>query len=104
MGFVLLLVLVVAAPTSVMLSRSDNGPMPVPTIPVPKELTDLLASISFNGGAALSKSSTPQYSALIWLANNTNLDNYSNKQKIQHYALATFFYSTNGDKWNNKTG
>jgi hypothetical protein len=23
---------------------------------------------------------------------------------IQHYALATFYYSTNGDKWNNKSG
>jgi hypothetical protein len=109
-GIVILLVLAVAVVISVMLLRQDDNspedgsPTPAPTIPVPTELTELLASVSFDGGAALSNSSTPQYSALTWLANNTNLDNYSNKQKIQRYALATFYYSTNGDKWNNKNG
>jgi hypothetical protein len=109
-GIVILLVLAVAVVISVMLLRQgdnspeDGSPTPAPTIPVPTGLTDLLSSVSFDRGAALSNSSTPQYSALIWLANNTNLDMYSNKQKIQRYALATFYYSTNGDKWNNKSG
>jgi hypothetical protein len=109
-GIVILLVLAGAVVISVMLlgqddnSPEDGSPTPAPTIPVPTGLTDLLSSVSFDRGAALSNSSTPQYSALIWLANNTNLDMYSNKQKIQRYALATFYYSTNGDKWNNKSG
>jgi hypothetical protein len=109
-GVVILLVLAVAVVISVMLlgqddnSPEDGSPMPAPTILVPMGLTDLLSSVSFDRGAALSNPLTPQYSALIWLANNTNLDMYLNKQKIQRYALATFYYSTNGDKWNNKSG
>jgi hypothetical protein len=40
---------------------------------------------------------------VIWLANNTNLDSYSDVKKIQRYVLATLFYSTNGTKWNNNS-
>lgn len=31
-----------------------------------------------------------------------NLPSYSDKEKIQRYTLATFYYSTNGDGWNSK--
>jgi hypothetical protein len=43
---------------------------------------------------------TPQNNALNWLANNTHLDSYLDAKKIQRYALATLFFSTNGTSWN----
>jgi hypothetical protein len=56
-----------------------------------------------DNGTALRTASTPQNDALNWLANNnTNLNSYSNATKIQRYALATLFYSTNGTSWDKK--
>jgi len=60
--------------------------------------------VSFDNGAALKEQSTPQNEALNWLANNTNLNSYSNATKIQRYALATLFYSTNGTSWYQNLG
>lgn len=78
-------------------------PTPMPT-PAPTSilsgLTEFLAThASFDGGAALRTPSTPQNKALIWLANDTGLDSYSNERKIQRYALATFYISTKGENW-----
>lgn len=54
---------------------------------------------------ALVNPGTPQYSAYQWLAyNNSNLELYSDERKIQRYSLATLYYSTNGDEWENNTG
>jgi hypothetical protein len=61
-----------------------------------------LIPVSFDNGTALKEQSTPQNEALNWLANNTNLNSYSNATKIQRYALATLFYSTNGTSWDKK--
>lgn len=48
--------------------------------------------------------STAQNKALHdWLASSTNLVSYSDEKKIQHYVLATLFYSTNGDEWYDTT-
>jgi hypothetical protein len=65
-------------------------------------LTVLLSSVSFDDGEALQTPSTPQNKALNWLKGNVFLDEYSDKQKIQCYFLATFYYSTNGDTWTEK--
>jgi hypothetical protein len=42
---------------------------------------------------------SPQSKAMEWLENDPNLGNYTDGQRIQRYALATLFYSTNGDSW-----
>jgi len=69
-----------------------------------QHLTDLLTSVSPDGGAALKTPSTPQNNALNWLAGNANLDAYSDDKKIQRYILATLYFSTRGDDWINNTG
>jgi hypothetical protein len=47
----------------------------------------------------MSTPSTPQNDALIWLAENPNLNDYSEARLIQRYILAVFYFSTNGDDW-----
>jgi outer membrane biosynthesis protein TonB len=64
--------------------------------PIPPDLMSLISENSFDGGADASNTSTPQNEALNWLAGNTNLDTYSDKTKIQRYALATLYHSTGG--------
>lgn len=46
---------------------------------------------------------TPQYFALEWLANNANYEDYSDDQLVQRFALATFYFSTSGERWRNNT-
>jgi hypothetical protein len=66
----------------------------------PSVLFDLLSSVSSDQGEALRNSSTPQSMAFNWMVtNNTNLGTLSDYQLIQRYALATLYYSTNGDGW-----
>jgi hypothetical protein len=78
---------------------------PPPSRPLPpQDLVDLLSSASLDGGAALLTPSTPQNDALYWLADNANLDSYSNVKKIQRFVLATLYYSTRGYLWQNNTG
>jgi hypothetical protein len=81
------------------------APTPEPTSEGLGELTVFLSEFaSFDGGASIRDQSTPQYQAAKWLANkNTNIDVYSEKQKIQRYALATLYFSTNGDNWADST-
>jgi len=67
-------------------------------------LVDLLSSYSFDGGIALRTPSSPQNKAMSWLADNSMLANYTNDKKVQRYALATLYYSTNGEAWENGTG
>ena len=50
-------------------------------------------------------SSTPQYAALDWLANKDTGSSYSMADDVrilQRYVLATLYYSTRGDSWENK--
>ena len=76
-----------------------------PTLPpVQLPLDELLSSVSFDGGAALRSSFTAQAVAFNWLRNNTFLDTYSDEKRIQRYSLATVYYSSNGDSWDNNTG
>jgi hypothetical protein len=75
---------------------------PEPTLS-PEALRNVLLPVSSDGGAALNSSSTPQNKAFNWLAvNNTSLRTYTNESIIQRYALATLYFSTNGDTWENK--
>jgi len=67
-------------------------------------LVDFLSPYSFDGGVALKTPSSPQNNAMNWLAHNAMIAKYTNAKKIQRYALATLYYSTNGDGWKDRTG
>jgi len=44
---------------------------------------------------------TPQNNALLWLiSNSSSLESYGEEKQAQRFALATLYYSTNGDNWN----
>lgn len=101
------LLVVAAIVLGIMLPRAlDEDPTPPPDTSEepPQDLADLLSSVSPDGGVALRTPSTPQYDALSWLAENANVDAYTDAVKIQRYALATFFYSAHGDDWTNNAG
>jgi hypothetical protein len=86
--------------------KANSNETTDPPTPSPQEviqaLESLLIPVSFDNGTALRTASSPQNKALIWLSNNTDLNSYLNATKIQRYALATLFYSTNGHSWNEK--
>lgn len=53
----------------------------------------------------LRRENSPQTKALRWLRNNTFLESYDLSRRMQRFALATFYFSTSGDrKWKNKKG
>jgi len=89
----------VLVPRIIMMDRASDPPTSPSRQEVLQELESLLLSVSFDNGTALQMPLTPQNMALNWLANNTNLDTYSDAKKIQRFALATLFYSTNGTSW-----
>jgi len=76
---------------------------PTPKSPLPG-LIDLLSSVSFDDEVALQTNSTPQNYALKWLEANVDLADYNDTRKIQHYVLATLYFSTTGDNWTEKVG
>jgi len=65
----------------------------------PFPLLDFLVENSFDGGDALNNTSSPQYMAYSWLLGNDLLPEYSHKQMLQRYSMATFYYATTGDQW-----
>jgi hypothetical protein len=108
-GVSVVLAMTVAVVLGTVLTREQDGMQPTeaPT-PSPqeilKELESILVRVAFDNGEALREQSTPQNKALNWLANNnTKLDSYPAAKKIQRYALATLFYSTNGASWNDNS-
>lgn len=48
---------------------------------------------------AIKEDSSPQLRALEWLSSDTRLDTYSTQQKLQRFALATFYFSAGGAMW-----
>jgi hypothetical protein len=103
-GVAVVLLVTVAVVLGTVLTRVLKVPTSTPSPQeILKELQSLLSSVSFDSGTALKTPSSPQNKALNWLANNnTNLEEYTDDQKIQRYALATLFYSTNGTSWDKK--
>lgn len=47
------------------------------------------------------RESSPQVRALQWLSSDDSLASFSTERKKQRFALATFFYSTDGENWTN---
>jgi hypothetical protein len=79
-------------------NKTTDAPTPSPQ-EILKELENILVQVSFDNGTALRTASSPQNKALIWLSNNTGINSYLNATKIQRYALATLFFSTDGTNW-----
>jgi hypothetical protein len=75
---------------------TNTSPTPSPASDNFASLKSLIASVSFDNGVALSDPTSPQYNALMWL---DNLEAYPNWKRIQWYALAVLYYSTNGENW-----
>jgi len=49
---------------------------------------------------ALDDFGSPQFMALSWLEQDPSLYNYSSERLVQRFALATFYYATEGGHWN----
>ena len=61
---------------------------------------ELLTYIAFDNGIALRETGSAQNTAFEWLvSSNTNPQDLGSAEVIQTYALATLFYSTNGNNW-----
>lgn len=80
-------------------STTSSGPTPSPTTQDFASLQQLISSVSFDGGAALNETDSPQSRALDWLASSENLQEYPDWKRIQRYVLATLYFSTNADDW-----
>lgn len=96
---------------AIVLTRGSPSPLgpptPEPTLPPAPEPTSCLqgspsempSDVSFDGGTALADQSTPQHKAAKWLARNANLDDHTDKQRIQRCVLATLCHGANGNNW-----
>lgn len=82
-------------PTVAPQAPSSNSPLET-FKPTEDTLLDLLIANSFDDGATLLTAGTPQRSAYEWLSQNTNITEYADDVKLARYALATFYFSTNG--------
>ncbi|CAB9501344.1 STYKc [Seminavis robusta] len=106
-GTLLLIVMVVVTLTALVQRKEPMAPsLPVPT-PSPSAAADAGLRFSFLGPdtfQALQNPASPQSQAYKWLLDDlqTNLNStmlYSEDRIKQRFALATFFYSTNGNNW-----
>ena len=64
-----------------------------------EKLLTLIVDRSFDDGAAVATTGSPQSRAYEWLLADPGLTSYSESRVLQRYALATFYYSTSGDSW-----
>lgn len=54
---------------------------------------------------AIQQEKSPQGKAIKWLKNNTFLESYDLSRRMQRFVLATFFFSTGGDRtWKHDSG
>jgi hypothetical protein len=64
--------------------------------PTLEPLLGLLVESSFDNGQTLLSAGTPQRDAYEWLRSSEGIDALPEAKILSRYALATFFYSTNG--------
>ena len=63
------------------------------------QLALLIQQNSFDGGAALNDSSSPQYASYQWLVNDPLLALYDEARRLQRYAMGTIYFSMGGNSW-----
>jgi hypothetical protein len=78
---------------------SDSPTLSPTAFPTSTPLLDFLKESSPDSGEALNMTSSPQFKAFSWLSDNNFLTEYSEKQLLQRYSMATLYYATNGDQW-----
>lgn len=94
------------APTTLIPSQSPTeAPSTYPTIsgfrPRNQELFDKIVAALPAGDDDIREEGTPQNRAYQWLEADAALQDLSDVKLVQRFALATFYYSTNGDEWFN---
>eukprot|EP00977_Amphora_coffeiformis_P003393 scaffold630_cov174-Amphora_coffeaeformis.AAC.13 len=96
-----------SAPTPTLRTSAPTLPpttsSPTATL-VDQELFDLLSSVSSDSGATILDSGSAQNEAYTWLAGTDNLPSLSDSQRIQRYALAALYFSTDGPSWSRSEG
>jgi hypothetical protein len=80
-----------------------NQSLPPAPVPSEEKVVQTLSKVLADGGEALQKFGSPQQQALAWLLNDTFQGYYNDEKLIQRFALATVFYSTHGDTWQNNS-
>jgi hypothetical protein len=111
LGFFLLAGVVVAVVLFALSQKSKEEigmasavPTLAPTVhPFRDHVLSLLPDFSLK--AISSEYATPQSWALDWMMEDPNLEEYSDEQIVQRFAMASFYYSTNGhhNDWVNDT-
>ena len=84
---------------------SSDVPSFAPTkIAGDKGIFSLIIEAYPQGRSALEDPNSPQSKALNWLESSANREISEAQRLLQRYALATLYYSTNGDDWINNIG
>lgn len=104
-GGIAVLLIVIVVVISVTVTGRDTTEETAPAAPARDQaLTDIMSTISTSH--SLSDPNSPQYQAKEWLINDDPLaltpsDTVSDERILQRYALAVFYFATNGpEKWN----
>lgn len=79
------------------LTRSSS-PSPTVYIPAIDRLQGALPGFAIE---SLQRQASPQSQALAWLSSESAFEHYDLQQLVQRFALATFYYATQGDRWTN---
>ena len=77
---------------------SSLGPNKTPG-EIREQLTAILIPALPDGGKSLDEEGSPQSAALDWLINDPLVYTYDDEKISIRFVLATFYYSTGGDKW-----
>jgi hypothetical protein len=78
----------------------STAPSAVPSSAPTAHLHLLLKDLPNTTQESLQHPSTPQWKAWDWLSNHQNITNLPEWRKKQLFALATFFYTFEGENWN----
>jgi hypothetical protein len=98
-----------AAPTASPTGAPTVSPTGAPTedfnkFPKDQALYDVILGLSSDAGASIIETGSPQNRAFNWLQEDIYKDSLSIERKTQRYAMACFFYSTQGETWINNGG
>ena len=86
-------------PTSSPTSYPTASPAEGSPRPTGSSLFNFLVGLSFDGGDALRNGTSAQHKAFTWLSADQKIESYTSNVIVQRYVMATFYYSTNGDRW-----